>query len=106
MSDHILNVNVDNFESVVLNSEIPVVVDFWATWCGPCKAIAPMLSQAAQDYEGEIKIAKVNVDENRALAMKYGVRSIPMLILFNGGEKKNQIVGALNRSKFDSFVQS
>ena len=106
MSDHILNVNVDNFESLVLNSEIPVVVDFWATWCGPCKAIAPMLSQAAQDYEGKIKIAKVNVDENRSLAMKYGVRSIPMLILFDSGTKKNQVVGALNRSKFDSFVQS
>lgn len=106
MSNTILTVNVDNFEQEVLNSEIPVVVDFWATWCGPCKAIAPMLSQAAQDYEGKIKIAKVNVDDNRALAMKYGVRSIPMLILFNEGAKQNQVVGAINRSKFDSFVQS
>ena len=103
-SDNIKTANVENFESIVLNSDIPVVVDFWAPWCGPCKAIAPMLDQAAEDYAGDLKIVKVNVDENRSLAVKYGVRSIPMLILFKNGNKANQVVGALNRNKFDSFV--
>ena len=103
-SDNIITVNDKNFESIVLNSDIPVVVDFWAPWCGPCKAIAPMLDQAAKDYDGNLQIVKVNVDENRSLAVKYGVRSIPMLILFKDGNKANQVVGALNRNKFDSFV--
>ena len=101
---NVTNVNVENFESIVLNSDVPVVVDFWAPWCGPCKAIAPMLDQAAKDYAEDLKIVKVNVDENRSLAVKYGVRSIPMLILFKNGNKANQVVGALNRNKFDTFV--
>ena len=101
---NVTNVNVENFESIVLNSDVPVVVDFWVPWCGPCKAIAPMLDQAAKDYAEDLKIVKVNVDENRSLAVKYGVRSIPMLILFKNGNKANQVVGALNRNKFDTFV--
>ena len=102
--ENIGTANVENFDSIVLNSDVPVVVDFWAPWCGPCKAIAPMLDQAAADYAGNLKIVKVNVDDNRALAAKYGVRSIPMLILFKDGAKAKQVVGALNRNKFDAFV--
>ena len=95
-----------NFEQVVLQSEVPVVVDFWATWCGPCKAIAPMLVQAAKDYGDNLKIVKLNVDQNPKVCSDFGIRNIPTLILFSGGEKSKQYVGALGRSKFDEFVKS
>lgn len=90
-------VNIDSsssFETSVLNSSTPVLVDFWAEWCGPCKALAPVLDQVAKDFDGKAQVVKVNVDFNRDLADKYGIRGIPTMILFKGGEIKKTIVGA------------
>ena len=83
-----------NFQSEVIDSELPVLVDFWAEWCGPCKMIGPIIDQVAADLEGTAKVGKVNVDEARELAVKYNVRSIPLLLFFKNGEVKDQIVGA------------
>lgn len=83
-----------NFQSEVIDSEVPVLVDFWAEWCGPCKMIGPVIDQVATDLEGVAKVGKVNVDDARELAVKYNVRSIPLLLFFKNGEVKDQIVGA------------
>ena len=93
MSEKTVKVDNENFESEVLNSEEPVVVDFWAPWCGPCKMIAPVLEELADEYEGELKIAKINVDNNQGLAQKYQVSSIPNLVFFNEGEAVDRQVG-------------
>ena len=89
-----LNLTDANFQSEVIDSELPVLVDFWAEWCGPCKMIGPVIDQVATELEGVAKVGKVNVDDARELAVKYNVRSIPLLLIFKNGEVKDQIVGA------------
>lgn len=104
MSELIRNVSDASFEAEVLKAEGPVLVDYWAAWCGPCKAIAPILDEAAKKYEGRVTIAKVNVDENPETAAKYGVRGIPTLMLFKDGQAAATKVGALSKSQLENFL--
>lgn len=93
----IIPLTQENFDQQVLNSTTPVLVDFWAEWCGPCKMIAPLLDELADEYDGKVKIGKVNIDEQQALATKYGIRAIPTLLLINKGEVAEQMVGAKSK---------
>lgn len=106
MSEHILHVTDDSFESEVLKSDVPVLVDYWAEWCGPCKAIAPLLEDIAREYTGKIKVAKVNVDENQQTPQKYGIRGIPTLMLFKNGAVEATKVGAMTKSQLTAFLDS
>tara|TARA_R110001606_G_C14992140_1_gene605923 strand:+ start:145 stop:465 length:321 start_codon:yes stop_codon:yes gene_type:complete len=102
----ISQVNDSSFEAEVLNADKPVLVDYWAEWCGPCKMIAPILDEVATDYGDKIKIAKVNVDENQATPAKYGIRGIPTLMLFKNGQLVDTKVGALSKSQLTLFLDS
>jgi thioredoxin 1 len=95
-----------NFESEVLGSAVPVLVDFWAEWCGPCRMIAPLLDESARVYGDQIRIVKVNVDHEAALASRYNVRSIPTLMIFKNGHPAATQVGAVNRSRLESFIEA
>jgi thioredoxin 1 len=99
MADNVVIVSQENFGSVVENADVPVVVDFWASWCVPCRMVTPLLEEIAQEQSGGVLVAKVNVDENSALAERYGVRSIPTLIRFDHGQETNRVVGALPKAQ-------
>ena len=104
MSDKVVHVSTADFQSTVLDSKEPVLVDFWAEWCGPCKMIAPALDELADAYEGRAKIAKINVDEQRELAVKYHVRSIPYLLVFKDGEKVAEQIGAVGKAQLAGML--
>jgi thioredoxin 1 len=106
VSDKIVYLTDDSFEEEVLQSEQAVLVDYWADWCGPCKMIAPVLEEIADEYEGKIKVAKLNIDENSGTPPKYGIRGIPTLMLFKGGNVEATKVGALSKSQLTAFIDS
>lgn len=103
-SELIHHISDSTFETVVLQSDKPVLVDFWAEWCGPCKMIAPALDEAAETYEGKLQITKLNVDENKDIPVKYGIRGIPTLMIFKNGELAATKVGALSKAQLNEFI--
>ena len=106
MNDQIVHVTDESFGSEVLESDTPVLVDFWAEWCGPCKMIAPTLDELATEYAGRIKIAKLNIDENQASTRKYGIKGIPTLQIFKAGSLQATKVGAVSKSQLKAFIDS
>ncbi len=106
MSDQIVHTSDASFDNDVLKSNVPVLVDYWAEWCGPCKMIAPTLDEIAKDYQGKLKIAKVNVDENPQVTQKFGIRSIPTLMIFKDGSVQAQKVGAMSKSQLSAFIET
>ena len=104
MSENTFVATDQNFEEEVIKSAVPVVIDFWAAWCVPCKMIAPTLDELAQEYAGKAKVGKLNVDENREIAGKYGIRGIPSLLLFKDGEIKDQMVGVHSKQEISNMI--
>ncbi|HUL12379.1 MAG TPA: thioredoxin TrxA [Methylococcaceae bacterium] len=106
MSENILHLSDDDFDEKVLKASGPVLVDYWAEWCGPCKMIAPVLAEIATEYQGKLTVAKLNIDDNPATPQRYGVRGIPTLMLFKNGEVEATKVGALSKSQLAAFLDS
>jgi thioredoxin 1 len=106
MSENISHVSDHTFEAEVLQAGTPVLVDYWAEWCGPCKMIAPILEEVAREYSGRLKVAKLDIDNNQATPSKYGIRGIPTLMLFKNGQVEAQKVGALSKSQLTAFIDS
>ena len=106
MSDSVLHVTDSNFDELVLKAGAPVLVDYWAEWCGPCKMIAPVLDEISKEYSGKITVAKLNIDDNPATPAHYGVRGIPTLMLFKDGDVEATKVGALTKSQLTQFIDS
>lgn len=106
MSEQIVQLTDSNFEEEVLKSEVPVLVDYWAEWCGPCKMIAPVLDEIASEYHGKVKIAKLNIDDNPQTPPRYGIRGIPTLMLFKAGDVEATKVGAVSKSQLTAFIDS
>ncbi|MDO8426303.1 MAG: thioredoxin [Deltaproteobacteria bacterium] len=105
MAENIIHVSDSNFETLVLKSEVPALVDFWASWCAPCRAIAPIVDEMANEYSGRIRVTKMNVDDNPATPGRYGVRGIPTLILFKGGKVIDQLVGAVPKNQIKELIE-
>jgi thioredoxin 1 len=103
-SEHLVQVTDSDFEQQILQSDKPVLVDFWAAWCGPCRTVGPVVEELAGEYAGKIKVAKLNVDENKETPTKYGIRGIPTLILFKDGQVVDQIVGAVPKSRIKELL--
>lgn len=103
--ERILHLNIRNWDDVVLNSDSPVLVDFWAEWCGPCRMVGPAIEQLSQTMGDRIKVAKLNVDENQEIAMRYGVQSIPLLILFKAGKEVARTIGAAPKERYQKFIE-
>jgi len=103
---NIVELTDDNFEAEILKSETPALVDFWAVWCNPCRAIAPSVDALAEQYKGQIKVGKMNVDDHQQVPQKYEIRSIPTLLLFKGGQVVNQLVGALPKAKIEEAIKN
>jgi len=103
-SESIMELSDATFDAEVINSEVPVLVDFWAPWCGPCRAVAPIVEEISSTYEGQLKVGKLNVDENPSTTMKFGIRSIPTLLVFKGGEAIEQIIGAVPKGEIERAV--
>ena len=104
MAENVIEFNDQNFDSDVLKAETPVLVDFWAIWCGPCKAIAPIVEEIANDFSGKVKVGKMDVDSNNQVAMRYGIRSIPTLLLFNNGEVVDQVIGNVGKDSIERMI--
>ena len=104
MNDHVKQITDNEFDSSVLKSDKPVFVDFWAPWCGPCRIVGPIIEELAPSYDGKVVVTKMNVDDNPAVAQKYGVTSIPTLMMFKGGEVVDRAIGALPKSELQKFI--